>query len=248
MGLLPVAAWEDNRGIGDQVFVSVSNDLGASWTDTQIGTNGQFPRISGTGDPLNLNVGVSYATSGGSGDCELAYSQDGGFTWTGPVSISNSTADVDNTEFVYNELYDNYIATYIADDLGSNNVFAGGVRPQTCSITSSVTGSTTQFDLSGWEPNAPRFVWVLGSNSPGTFLLPFGDGRNLGLGLDGVLLATLNNPTTFLTNVDATGVGTSGSFTLGVPAGITFYQAAVSFDLGPVTLAEISDVVAVDVM
>lgn len=244
VGGVPVATWEDNRSGSDEVHVAASSDGGATWVETQIGSSGQFPRlVSAEQAPLDPNVAVTYSTSGATGAATLAYSRDNGFTWSPALTVSQSAGDVDNSEAAWSPLYGNYLSAFLANDVSTNNVFAGGVRPQTLDAVNLISGSNANFDLSGWKADGtPRFCWVLGSNSAGTLPLPFGDGRNLGLAFDGTFLATLTDAATFLSTLDGAGAGATGSFPLAVPTGTVFYAAAVSFEVGPVTFVELSDV------
>ena len=161
--------------------------------------------------------------------------------------LDSTFAGIDEAKAVWNSRQGNFLTTSIVEltPTGSDQIVVGGVRPQTSSISDATRGATSQFQLSGWEPADPRFVWVLGSRSAGEFPLPFGDGRNLGLVPDDLFLLTLNDPSTLLTSLDVT--GTTASFPLGVPAGMTFSQIAVSFDLGPVRLRDVTDVIPVTV-
>jgi hypothetical protein len=241
-----VVTWDDNRThSSNDVYATASYDDGVTWLpDRTISgvEHGRYPRIAGTHDALC----IVFASQIHPDKAMISISRDLGFSWSPPIPFSDTTGfDADEPEIAFNELYGNAVAAWLSDDLGADHVYAGGVRPQTVRAVDAVAGGVGHFELAHFQ-NAVRFCWVLAGSAPGNLpLTPFGDPRDLGLAFGPLLLTSLANPSVFLTTLDGTGAGTTAPFVVLAPPGFTFYAAAVSFDVGPVFLAEISDVTKV---
>lgn len=237
------------------VIVSRSTDLGLTWIDTEVMPEGPEPQFAWTDrDPTESSIGVVASVTQFSPlewQTSLVASRDGGASWSSPTLISAAASADLSLNPVLNSRYDNFIVgrgeSFSTGPATVTNVIACGLRPQTAQLSSRVSGSIASFDLRGWEPGTTRFVWVFGSNSMSGLPVSALGGRLLGLALDGLFNVTLLSPATFLTPLDASGSGATGSFLLNLPPGSTFFQAAVSFDVGPITAVEISDAVEVTV-
>lgn len=242
--------WGDTRSGTRDVFVATSTDHGATWNETRLSflTGGLNPQLLvDEDDRANDTFAVVYTTPIGlAGDAVVAVTRDGGATWDDQIVVSPEPGDVDDAVGAFNGRYGNVITAFARADLTSPEyrTYVGGLRPQGLAFTDDAAGSTPMVELDGWDPiGSPRFCWVFGAGAPGFFPLPFGDGRDLGLRLDGIFNVTLNNPGFFLTALDPDGSGQTPSFPLPGPAGVTLYAAAVSFDLGSAGIAELSDVI-----
>ncbi len=191
-----VVAWEDNRSGGDLIYSAYSTDVGLTWsTDSVVSGTGGFPRITGAGD-----VFVIGWTGGGFPEAaQAAISYDVGVTWQPQVNSSSTTGDADFAEGVYNPLYDNFIAAWLSDDLGANNLYAAGFRAATVVNDGWGTSNPTiDFDLSGFGGSAVAFLAI--SLGTGPLVIPM-DGRDLGVTADGLFLGSFADPiyTAFLT-------------------------------------------------
>jgi hypothetical protein len=239
-----LVGWDDNRTGADEVWVATTTDGGVTYTaDVQLSTTGEgggFPHFAGAGDDV---VAIWTTDALFPQQTDSAFSRDGGLTWTTDVTASDTAGDSDFAEIAYNELYGNAHAVWLADDLGSNNVYAGGYRPQTLDPVGIAAGGMGSFALTHFDPAPPRFCWVFLANTPGNLpLVAFGDPRNLGLALSPLFLTSLANPVFFLTTLDAAGNGATMPQTIPAPMGFTFFAAAVSFTVAPIVLRELTDV------
>ena len=256
-----VAAWEDDSSGIPEVYTSFLTSTGSSfsgpdsiWSDSGLGgASAQFasPDDPGKADTLLLAFDAGGGITSGTGGTAPAFlSFDGGETFSEPVDLENAgDADPDYVELAYDETYDNYLAVWRAEGLGVEAVRTGGLRPQTLDAVGVVSGGSGQFDFSGFDPGGggAKFVWALAADAPGNFPLPLGDGRDLGLQFDTTLQATLSAPTLFSALLDANGEGSTPPIGIAAPPGTQFYTAAVAIQLGPVALAEVTDVVPITV-
>jgi len=80
------------------------------------------------------------------------------------------------------------------------------------------------FEFEGFSGDE-GFAWVLLSQSPGSLLLPFGSGLDLGLTHDACLLTSLSNPAASATTLVA-GAGRTPAVPFDLPSGTSFYAAA----------------------
>jgi len=245
--------WRHPIGGIDEVFVATSLDNGATWPyETQISTIGgsyaRFPRI----DEIPLTLAVTFSTGDSPNRSETAYSNDGGQTWT-TLQTSTTTGDADYCEIGFNVDYNNVICAWLSDDLGAsnrNNVFTGGFRAQTLTPVGAFSaGSMVNFEISNWPMNAgdPEFA-VVASASEGSFLLPFGDGRNTGLTYDAYMRMSINQIPGLLTGTiltDGTGSTQPFPFPASVPPGTTIYLIGIGLDtnITPYPLGAMTDIV-----
>ncbi|MEM7310595.1 MAG: hypothetical protein AAF682_28220 [Planctomycetota bacterium] len=86
--------------------------------------------------------------------------------------------------------------------------------------------------------------WILLAASEGDLAPPFGDGRNTGLALDALLLASVANPGLLQVPLDAGGSGATPPLPP-LASGQTFYAVGLSLDLSTVAFGELTDVVPV---
>jgi len=247
--------WRHLEGSVDEVFVATSLDNGATWPhETQVSTAGgsyaRFPRI----DEIPLSLAVTFSTGDYPNRSETAYSNDGGLTWT-TLQTSTTTGDADYCETGFNVDYNNVICAWLSDDLGTsnqNNVFTGGFRPQTLTPMGTFTaGGIVNFEISNWPLTAgdPEFA-VVASANPGSFKLPFGDGRNTGLTMDAYMRMSINQIPGFLTGTvlpDGTGSTQPFPFPGAVPPGTTVYFISVGLDTNtyPYPFGAMTDIVSV---
>ena len=238
------AGWDDDRAGLDQVRVVHTSDLGATFSpERQLSTTAGGELVFTTGDDFVL---ASFSGDGaGTGDAaRFAFTRDGGVTWSLTADLSSNTRDVDDVRPAWNARYGNVIAPWIADDAGTNGIWVGGFRPQTVTPVNWVSGGQAVLEFEAFRPGTD-FVWALGSSAPGDLILGLGDGRNLGLFPDAIFFLTLQNPLVFATALDSQGAGSTPPSPLPVASGTVFHIAAVGFDLGPVALQELTDVVRV---
>jgi hypothetical protein len=184
-GNIVVVAWEDDRSGSDESYLASADITGGSLVfgaDVAVTAGGGgFPALAGGGDY------VACVSAGGAFP-EVNYaiaSNDGGMTFGSPFIVSdNSGFDVDFAEVAYNALYGNFVCSYLSDDSGANDAYAGGFRVQSVSAVGTFsTGSPINFAVDGFGMSEDgNFFGVLASASPGSQVGP--DGRNLGLTKD----------------------------------------------------------------
>lgn len=248
-----VVAWLDNRSGSDQVYAATATaPLFVFGSDMLLssGPAGGAPRFCGGGSVLGLSW-----TSGALPDhAAAAFSRDGGASWRPELAVSANAADVDAARMAHNSAYNNFVAAWLADDLGGNDVYAGGFRPQTLTPNGTfAAGSPVSFAISHWPASeATDYFGVLASASPGDWRLP--DGRNSGLAYDAYLAQTVAvnrsavtggrvpGPLTGFIGGDGTGATSTFPFPAGVPPGTTLHLVAVGFDVPPLRPGSVTDV------
>ena len=238
-----VVAWEDNRTGGDECYLASADISGGSMVfgaDVAVTTGGGgYPALAGGGDY------VACVSAGGAFP-EVNYaiaSNDGGMTFGSPFIVSdNSGFDVDFAEVAYNALYGNFVCSYLSDDSGANDAYAGGFRVQSVSAVGTFSaGSPINFAVEGFGMSEDgNFFGVLASASPGSQVGP--DGRNLGLTKDLFFNRTRAAiPGSFSGSLAA---GAGATPTLNMPPlapGTTIYFIAVGFT-SATSLYSITDV------
>ncbi|MEM7307622.1 MAG: sialidase family protein [Planctomycetota bacterium] len=247
-----VVAWADDRNgpLATQttLFAARSADGGASWSpEVDFGApTSRGTRLAARGDDLVLSWQGSAVRS--------AFSRDGGLTWSQP-DIDVSGPDPNDFPFrakpsALAELYDNALFAYVGREEGDpqkQRVFVGGYRLPEVAPQGFLAGGTAHVELASFSGAAP-VAWVVFSAAPGDLILPFGDGRNLGLAFDSLLTASLASPAVLLTGLDAAGTGATASFAVPFAPGTQLFAAAVSLALAPaVELDEVTDAVAIEV-
>ena len=133
-----VCVWDDDRGGADQVFVNVSSDMGASFTETQITTTGGgFVRVTRDGGDIALVY-----TGGPFPNATLAnVSSDNGATWSSAITVSDTTGDADFAEAAYDASKKNFLVAWEADDLANDNIYLGGFSFSDATVASRTGGN-----------------------------------------------------------------------------------------------------------
>lgn len=252
-----IAVWEDNRTGSDEIFVATSTDSGATWTEqaASFGAGG-FPRVSNVSSGSEDGVAIGWTGPSFPESALYAVSTDNGVTFGSALSVSDDTpSDVDFAEVKWNDLYNNYICAWQAEECTSdggitffNNTFVGGFRPQSIAANGFVAGPTTvDFDVSNFDTGTTQ-VWVVCSLATGDTFIPFGDGRNVGLVQDGLFAFTTNVPGAFNTTLDASGSGTTTSQAVTLAAGTTVFAVGVGLNpVNPPTFGDVSDILQIDI-
>lgn len=238
--------WEDNRSGSDEIYSAMSTDGGVSFTEAAASHGaGGFPEIRGNGDYIGINFTGSSFPEGS----QLAVSRDGGATYAAVVDVAvGQTGDADFAEVAYNELYQNFMCTWLSDDLGANQAYAGGMRNQTLTANGPFSaGSAINFDGSGFGASeAGNEFMVLASTAQGVANIP-GDGRDIGLQVNPVLLQSAASPALKGTMLgDGTSSTPSVSFPGSFAPGTTLYFVGMSRTGG--TYGSITEVVSVVVL
>ncbi|MFG0316837.1 MAG: sialidase family protein, partial [Planctomycetota bacterium JB042] len=249
-------AYTDNRvstGTLDDVYVSVLPNAISGGTFTEVGPisgaeGGSGVRLAGAGDV----VGATWTSDlSGNQYAGGAFTQDGGATWTTDIRLSadDGSVDADIAEIGFNAAYGNFVHVWLSNDIGTNNVFASGYRPQTLVANGFVAGSTTvsfsfaRFRPTGGNPNGVVFLAV--SPGAGSFLLP--DGRDLGLAVDALtvigttILPFLSSP------IAVDGSGTTTSIPTNLPPGFTIHAVGMGFQTDANDAGVVTDVIPIEV-
>lgn len=259
-----VVAYSDNRedlaggGIGtgsgalDQVYVSVAVDplsnplLFNEVAKVSAPEGGSGVRIATDGGP---DVGLTWTSDLSGGQyAGAAFSQDGGQTWTGAIRVSKDdpSLDADIAEIGYNAVYGNFIHCWLSNDIGINNVFAGGYRPATLEADGFVAGNTVvNFDFANLITNGDNVnaaVVLSASPASGDFTLA---GLDTGLAFDPVTSLGLSFVTFLSAPVAPDGSASTPALPVNLPPGITLYATGIGFKTGPGTIDRITDVVEI---
>ena len=125
-----VACWEDNRSGGDEIYVASTTDGGTSWNAdalaSKVGSGGGFPRATagGASDTLGFGWGTGSLFPN---QYESVYTLDGGVTFSSTLTLSdNPAADVDFAEIAYDDVTENFVAPFLSDDSGVNDLYVSG--------------------------------------------------------------------------------------------------------------------------
>lgn len=242
-----IVAWEDNRTGSDECYIATADTsaggvvFGADMLGSASGAG--YPRLMGGGDY------VACVTSSGAfpNTAEGVVSTDGGLTFGTPFTYSDTTGDVDFAEVGFNSVYGNFITAWLSDDSGVNNCYAGGFRSQTATAVGTFSpGNLVHFDASGFGASEDgNFFGVLVSGAPGSYLLPYGDGRETGLTQDVFMSFSLNNIPGVMSGSLAGGAGSTVDVALpNLAPGTVIYFTAVGFDASA-NLYSITDISSV---
>jgi len=188
-GVNILITYEGNQTGVDEAYVSQANVPGipASWVETQLSTAlAQYPLVVGDTDYWSiLGSGMSFPQT-----AWAVTTRDGGTggaaSWSPELDCHmGAPGDTDFTTGAFNARYGNTIVSWLSDDLGQNTVYVGGFRSQ--SVTA-VSPSFTSGDTIHWEgtgfgvaDGTLTGLVLATSHGTGSFGLPFGDGRNIGL-------------------------------------------------------------------
>ena len=169
---------------------------------------------------------------------ESACSIDAGQTWESSVTVSdNAGSDAHSPTVAYDAVYNNFITAWLSDDLGGDNLYVGGYRPQTLAAVGDFTaGGIVRFEAHIWPGRTAltggnSTFSVLISGGRGDFLLPLDDGRNTGLKLDAILNRSLAGAQGLLSGLMTGDGGMTQSFTFPsaglIPPGTVLHCVAV---------------------
>ncbi len=245
-----VVSWEDDRLAIDHTFVAsadISGGFAGFAPETQVSSNGgSFPRLAGHGDyvAVTFTAGVNPHTAA------AAVSRDGGISFGNEIQSSDNTGDVDFAEICFNPLYGNFITTWLANDLGINHVYVGGFRSQTLTPTGTfAAGNPVSVQASGFAASEDgNFFAALASGGTGSFLLPFGDGRELGLLQDPYLSWSITQIPGAMSGVLSAGGGSTPTLSLpAIAPGTVIYFAGASFQATK-QLFSLTDVTSVTIL
>jgi len=236
--------------VGDAVttnadpFVSVSDDLGLSWTSTGLTPNSgifNLPSLAIDGD----NVAVLW--NRGADDKVYAVSSlDGGDTFSASVELYHGDVNfgVQEVHAAYNDLYDNVLGVWSADEFAVNAYapVVGGYRIQTLTpVGFDPALATWHFDLSQFAGGASLGA-VFVSASVGSTPLALGPLRDLGLAPDALFLLSVSEIVGALGTSLVSGAGSTPDFPNSLPSGLTMYAVGVSLEPGSGTIGQITDV------
>ncbi|KAA3607172.1 MAG: exo-alpha-sialidase [Planctomycetota bacterium] len=238
--------WNDDRGGAEDVYVAQSFGPGGPFFEWAVPLGpGNDAKLVGTGEKLAVHwrdvYGAGFAAS---------YSRDGGANWQAGFGFNDTLGPHhEGGTLRFNGDYGNFIAAWLADDLGFNNTYVGGFRPQhLVPIGGFHLGDPIYFEAHHFPQSEEGWQFaVLMSEGLGNFPLGYGDGRNTGLLDDAFLRAALAYVPGLLSGT--IGVGGSGAtptvfWPLSLPSGHLLYLTAVSFDLsgGGVSQGALTDV------
>ncbi len=224
-----MVSWIDNRSGTPEAYIYANDTFSTNgWQEFQMSSGGaKNLALDGHHD----NCGTTWnnlATDQLMGN----YSWDQGVSWPDPQVEVSTTSGVTTSKgaLSYNKNFSNFIMGWDADDLGTNNVYAGGYRPQTLAPVGPLTkGSSLSWEISHYPlTNANEEFAVLYAAAPGLWRLP--DGRRSGLAYDNYLVYSFNTMPTFKGIVSMTGTGNTASLVIPttLPDYFTLYCVAVS--------------------
>ncbi|KAA3607974.1 MAG: hypothetical protein DWQ01_12890 [Planctomycetota bacterium] len=249
-----LVAWEDNRSGQDEIYLATSLD-GSIWTETQVSTQGGgFPAFSHvTHGEADAVIALTWTSGAFPNVVETAYSRDNGTTWTTGMAISDTTGDADFAVLDYNQLYGNVIQAWLADDSGTNGVYAGGFRPPTLHPVGTFSGGqSVHFEIEHFQSFESGYSFgVLLSGGLDQYLLP--DSRNTGLLDDFYLQRSLDEIPGLLSGTvlsDGSGSTPVVIWPFSIPPGTVLNLVAVSFDISAfptIVLGGITDIETITV-
>ena len=234
-------AWQDNRSGQNEVYSSYADFVSGIFIADHLCSNSTTgagaPRIAGEFAGESFAVAWSQFSGRTFSSCFLRNG-----VWSNTFVVSANTGDVRNVRITWNDLYDNFLALWISNDSGVDEVFCGGYRPHQVSGTNLVAGTPGSISLSGFSPG--EVFQVVASASRGNLVLP--DSRNLGLTYDFLLKATRSlAPFGGVIGLD----GTGSTVPLTIPSafsGESIFFLAVTFD-GNGDFSDLSDAVLLDI-
>ncbi len=237
-----VVAWADDRGGSvQQPWLAWTDDDAVTWTEQLLfPTYGRQPQLRG--DPARGTFAVQW--NGGS----QIYAAVSRAATPDPqqVFVVDTGDHLDRVGMRRDGPYDDLYSVWLEEDAaGQNHVWAAGFRAATLvprgsfSAGGSVSFEAFQFphDEFGWS------FQVALALAPGSFALPFGDGRSVGLLADPLFLATAGAPALRGTlQPDGGGTTPPLAFPPAIPPGTPLRMAAVSYAAGPPRFGAITDV------
>ncbi|TAJ23540.1 MAG: exo-alpha-sialidase [Planctomycetota bacterium] len=245
-GASVLVAWDMLSAGVRQAMLSRSTDGGLSWTPPgQLSQGaGRYPSLA-VSEPGRTRVVAAWQDQG---IARTRVSLDEGATWSSEVPLSAGPMYAyARPNLAWNERYQNAIAGW-ASASAPHTTWVGGLRPQRVAPVGFTPGSSQVGAQCAGFDDGNAVAFVLASLAPGSFELPFGDGRELGLTADALFVTTLGSAAhgSFAAVLDASGSGaTPGLGVLALPAGLSLELVGLSVDLGTLSFGDISDVVHV---
>ena len=233
--------------LGARLYRRRTGDGGATWDlgqEIAAGDNRQ-PRLAASGPQRDRVVATWIQGIGPQRRVTAAVSADGGLTFGPAVPVSDPGASA--LDLAWNDLYQNAIVTW-ADFYGTKPTYAGGLRPQAITPTGFAPGPTQLgADFEAFDDGS-GLAFLLFSTAPGSFPLPLGDGRDLGLEPSQLFLDTLPLALggTLAAALAPDGSGSLTPIPATLPSPLTVYAAGLALDLGTLSFGDISDVVRID--
>jgi hypothetical protein len=231
-------SWRDNRSGVDQVYVTTADFAGMTFAPDHLcsdGTTGVGPPHM-AGEFSGETLAIAWNQFDGRVAKACSFRND---VWGSSFLLSNNPGDVRNVRLAWNDLYDNFLATYVSNDVLDDEIFAGGFRNQ--QVAGSLTaGAAATLTVSGFEANVD--FRVVAAAATGNVRIP--DGRNIGLAFDSFLDKT-RKIGLLRSTTDAFGKGSTAPIV--VPSGLAgsqLYLLAVSFKNNG-DIADLSDVLPV---
>ncbi|MAW59360.1 MAG: hypothetical protein CMJ94_00845 [Planctomycetes bacterium] len=218
-----------------------SRQFGAAWKLSNVAPSSNYiedVQLTGNGDTWAVLCEDSSIGRIGSW---YAVTRDAGKTWSAlqPMLPEPRERDQVDPRVAWSERYQNILVAWIDLDWATfgarDELDVGGFRVQTLqAVSPSFTpGDPVHFEASLFpEADAGADFVVFVSRSLENFHLPWGDGRNLGLGPNGFLpgqLAVLSG------TLDADGFGATVPTTVPQTPGVTWYAAAMSYRVSATT-------------
>jgi len=216
-------AWHDDRTAALQVYATIAEVATGVFASDHLCSDGTIgvgpPHLAGEFSGETLAVAWNQFNGRVAKAC--SYRND---AWGSSFLLSDNPGDVRNVRLAWNDLYDNFLAAYISNDVLDDEVFAGGFRNQ--QVAGSLTaGAAATLTVSGFEGNVD--FRVVASGATGNVRIP--DGRNIGLAFDN-FLDTTRKLGVLRSTTDAFGNGSTSPIV--VPAGLAgsqLYLLGVSF-------------------
>lgn len=229
----PAPAWSIDR--------SRSLDGGAHWSAEPLLTPSLGTSATLLADPTDRSRMLLRCDK--PDGAHVAFSLDSGASWAPSVPCGSS-----NGGSCWNSSYQNFVAAWVSGPPNDKVLWVGGTRPQTITPIGFQAGPASPQIACERFDDGNSVAFVLASLAPGSFVLPFGDGRELGLAPDALFTATANLALAGVLAVplDAQGAGTSAALAGPVlPAGLQLSLVGVTFELATLSFGDISDVVSV---
>jgi hypothetical protein len=224
-------AWRDDRTALDHVYAAITDDGGASFTEHLIDRDDDNTSPLAYGGPDGL-FAISYAGGSTPQAHRVSFSLDGGAVFSPAVSLSGPlVGDTDQTALAIGERYRNLIGIWQQDDPGTNQVYAGGFRPQQLEQPTLLAGQAVSFVGSGFPAaSAGTPMVVVISDAAGAATTP--DGRDLGIA-PGVFLDFTTTPGNLIQGaLDPLGAATTAPVVL-PPSLVGFTLHCVGVDFAP---------------
>jgi len=231
-GSTVLVTWRDDRNgpTSSAIWVAGSFDGGVTWSpDINVSAAAplppSIPKITMQG-PI---AAVNWSDVNTPDESRVAWSRDGGVSFNAAIDVSNSAADVDQTEVAVDTLYNSCHVIYLDDVLGVNNVYTNAFRSANLTLVGDlVSGHPHQFHIEGCvvgESGSPALFQCVLANNVGSFPIP-GDGRDVGLPYDTLFKQSLRYGSLLSGAVAIDGSGNTPTFPLQITPG-TYYSVGI---------------------